>query len=100
MISVLVIDDSALVRALLSDIINNHPDLSLVGAAPDAYVAKEMVNKHSPDVITLDIEMPKVNGLTFLDRLMKARPTPVVMFFLFNEERCGCNNSGVRIRCH
>ena len=80
MISVLVVDDSALIRALLSEVIEQHPLLDLVGAAPDAYIAKQMVNELKPDVITLDIEMPKVNGLVFLDRLMKARPTPVVMF--------------------
>ena len=78
-IKVLVVDDSALIRSLLSEIIHQAPDLELVGAAPDAFVAKEMVMQLQPDVITLDIEMPKVDGLTFLDRLMKARPTPVIM---------------------
>ena len=78
-IKVLVVDDSALIRSLLAEIIKQAPDLELVGAAPDAYVAKEMVMKLKPDVITLDIEMPKVDGLTFLDKLMKARPTPVIM---------------------
>ena len=85
MISVLVVDDSALVRSMLSEIINDHPLLTLVGTAPDAYVAKRMVNEFKPDVITLDIEMPKVSGLVFLDRLMKARPTPVVMFSSLTE---------------
>ncbi len=78
-IKVLVVDDSALIRSLLGEIIHQTPGLELVGAAPDAYVAKDMVMKLKPDVITLDIEMPKVDGLTFLDRLMKARPTPVLM---------------------
>ena len=73
---VFIVDDSALIRALLSEIINDEPGLELVGAAPNAYVARDMVNEFAPDVITLDIEMPKVNGLTFLDGLMKARPTP------------------------
>lgn len=86
MISVLVIDDSALIRSLLSEIINQHPLLSLAGTARDAFVAKEMVNKLHPDVIILDIEMPKVSGLVFLDRLMKARPTPVLMFSSLTEE--------------
>lgn len=86
MISVLVVDDSALIRRLLTEIIEGHPLLSLAGAAPDAFVAKQMVNERDPDVITLDIEMPKVNGLTFLDRLMKARPTPVVMFSSLTEK--------------
>ena len=85
-ISVLVVDDSALIRSLMTQIIANHPDLNLVGTAPDAYVAKDMVKRFSPDVITLDIEMPKVDGLTFLDRLMKAKPTPVVMISTLTEK--------------
>jgi two-component system chemotaxis response regulator CheB len=73
------VDDSALVRSLLAEIIRNAPGFSLVGAAPDAYVARDMVNQFSPDVITLDIEMPRMDGLAFLEKLMVARPTPVVM---------------------
>lgn len=85
-ISVLVVDDSALIRSLLVEIINDQPDMHTIGAAHDAYAAKEMVNQFSPDVITLDIEMPKVDGLTFLDRLMKARPTPVLMISTLTEQ--------------
>ncbi|MFC3122663.1 protein-glutamate methylesterase/protein-glutamine glutaminase [Agaribacter flavus] len=85
-IRVLVIDDSALIRSLLSEIISHDPELELVGAAPDAYVAKDMVVQLKPDVITLDIEMPKVDGLTFLDRLMKAKPTPVLMISTLTEK--------------
>lgn len=85
-IRVLVVDDSALIRSLLAEIIKQAPDMELVGAAPDAYVAKEMVMKLKPDVITLDIEMPKVDGLTFLDKLMKARPTPVLMISTLTEK--------------
>lgn len=79
MIRVLIVDDSVLVRQVLSAIVASDPSLSLVAAAADAYQAREWVKKAQPDVITLDIEMPKVNGLVFLDRLMKARPTPVLM---------------------
>ncbi len=78
-IKVLIVDDSALVRNLLSEIVRNAPEFTLVGAAPDAYVARDMVKQFSPDVITLDIEMPRMDGLTFLEKLMVARPTPVVM---------------------
>lgn len=78
-IKVLVVDDSALMRALLTEIINGAPDLEVVGSAPDAIVAREMIKTLSPDVLTLDVEMPKMNGLEFLDRLMKLRPMPVVM---------------------
>ncbi|MEW6982823.1 chemotaxis response regulator protein-glutamate methylesterase [Colwelliaceae bacterium 6471] len=85
-IKVLIVDDSALIRSLLSQIIKSDKQLELVGAAPDAYEAREMVNRHRPDVITLDIEMPKVDGLTFLDRLMKARPTPVIMISSLTEQ--------------
>ena len=75
----LIVDDSALVRSLLSEIIRKAPGFSVVGVAPDAYVARDMVNQFAPDVITLDIEMPRMDGLTFLEKLMTARPTPVVM---------------------
>lgn len=85
MIKVLVVDDSALIRNLLGEIFKQEADMQLVGTAPDAYVAKKMVMDHAPDVITLDIEMPKVDGLRFLDVLMKARPTPVVMISTLTE---------------
>lgn len=78
-IRVLIVDDSALMRSLLSEIINQAPDMEVAGTAANAFAAKEMVIKLSPDLITLDIEMPEVSGLTFLDRLMKAKPTPVLM---------------------
>lgn len=78
-IKVLIIDDSALMRALLTEIINGATDLSVVGAAPDPIAAREMIEALSPDVLTLDVEMPKMNGLEFLDRLMRLRPMPVVM---------------------
>jgi two-component system chemotaxis response regulator CheB len=85
-IKVLVVDDSALVRSLLAEIIRSMPDMVLVGAAPDAYVARDMVNEFAPDVITLDIEMPRMDGLSFLEKLMGARPTPVVMISTLAEE--------------
>lgn len=85
-VKVLVVDDSALVRSLLAEIIRDTPDMVLVGAAPDAYVARDMVNQLVPDVITLDIEMPRMDGLAFLEKLMAARPTPVVMISTLAEE--------------
>lgn len=85
-IKVLVVDDSALIRQILSEIIKSEPDMTLVGAAPDAFVAKKLVLERSPDVITLDIEMPKVDGLRFLEVLMNARPTPVVMISTLTEK--------------
>ncbi len=86
MIKVLVVDDSALIRSLLSEIIRSEPEFVLVGAASDAYAARDMVNQYRPDVITLDVEMPKVDGLTFLEKLMKARPTAVVMISSLTEQ--------------
>ena len=78
-IKVLVVDDSALMRALLTEIINGAPDLEVVGAAPDPMAAREMIKTLNPDVLTLDVEMPRMDGLEFLDRLMRLRPMPVIM---------------------
>ena len=78
-ITVVVVDDSALIRKLLSEIINSQPDMRAVGAAPDPIAAREMIRSLNPDVLTLDVEMPKMDGLEFLDRLMRLRPMPVVM---------------------
>ncbi len=78
-IKVLIIDDSALMRAMLTEIIGGAPDLEVVGSAPDPIAAREMIKSLNPDVLTLDVEMPKMNGLEFLDRLMRLRPMPVVM---------------------
>jgi two-component system, chemotaxis family, protein-glutamate methylesterase/glutaminase len=79
MIRVLIVDDSKLIRDVLTSILGDQPDILVVGAAADAFEARDMIRDHKPDVITLDVEMPKMNGLEFLDKLMRARPTPVVM---------------------
>ena len=76
---VLVIDDSALIRSLLSKIVDAQSDMMTVGAAPDPLVARDMIKALDPDVLTLDIEMPKMDGLEFLEKLMRLRPMPVVM---------------------
>ena len=80
---ILVVDDSGVMRKLLSEWINSVPDLEVVGAAADANEAREMIKSLSPDVITLDVQMPGINGLDFLDRLMRLRPMPVVMVSAF-----------------
>ncbi|GAA6143233.1 chemotaxis response regulator protein-glutamate methylesterase [Hydrogenophaga sp. 5NK40-0174] len=85
-ISVVVVDDSALVRSLLSEIINRQPDMVCVGAASDPLVAREMIRERNPDVITLDVEMPRMDGLEFLSRLMRLRPMPVVMVSTLTEQ--------------
>jgi two-component system chemotaxis response regulator CheB len=82
---VVVVDDSALVRGLLAEIINRQPDMVCVGAAADPLVAREMIRSLNPDVITLDIEMPRMDGIDFLARLMRLRPMPVVMVSTLTE---------------
>jgi len=84
-IRVLVVDDSALVRGLLAEIIDRQPDMCCVGAAADPLVAREMIRNLNPDVITLDIEMPRMDGIDFLSRLMRLRPMPVVMVSTLTE---------------
>lgn len=84
-IRVLVIDDSALMRAMLCEMINAAPDLEAVGSAPDAQSAREQIKVLNPDVLTLDFHMPKMDGIEFLERLMRLRPMPVVMVSAFTE---------------
>ena len=79
MIRVLVVDDSALVRKVLSEELSRFPDIEVVGTATDPYVAREKLLALNPDVLTLDIEMPRMDGLSFLAKLMKHRPTPVII---------------------
>lgn len=79
MIRVLVVDDSALVRKVLSEELSRFDDIEVVGTAPDPYVARDLLLSLNPDVLTLDIEMPRMDGLSFLAKLMKHRPTPVVI---------------------
>ncbi len=85
-IKVLVIDDSALIRSLLTEIINDQKDMMVVGAAPDPLIAREMIKQLNPDVLTLDVEMPKMDGLDFLEKLMRLRPMPVVMVSTLTEK--------------
>jgi len=84
-IRVLIVDDSRMIRDVLTDILNEQGDIEVVGAAADAYEARDMVRDLKPDVITLDVEMPKMSGLEFLDKLMRARPMPVLMISSFTE---------------
>ena len=82
---VLVIDDSALIRSLLTEMINQQKDMEVVGAAPDPIIAREMIKQLNPDVLTLDVEMPKMDGLDFLEKLMRLRPMPVLMVSTLTE---------------
>jgi len=78
-IRVLCVDDSALVRQILTQVLGHQPDIEVVGAAPDPLIARDMIKRLNPDVLTLDVEMPLMDGLDFLERLMRLRPMPVVM---------------------
>lgn len=85
-IKVLIIDDSAAMCQILHEIINSKKDLEVVGVAHDPLIAREKIKALNPDVLTLDVEMPRMDGLTFLEKLMRLRPTPVVMISSLTEE--------------
>ncbi len=78
-IKVLCVDDSALIRSILTQIVNSQPDMEMVATAVDPIIARDLIRQHNPDVLTLDVEMPRMDGLDFLERLMRLRPMPVVM---------------------
>jgi two-component system chemotaxis response regulator CheB len=78
-IRVLVVDDSAIVRKIITEVLSREPDLEVVGTAPDPYVARDKIVHNRPDVITLDVEMPRMDGLTFLKKLMHYHPLPVII---------------------
>jgi two-component system, chemotaxis family, protein-glutamate methylesterase/glutaminase len=85
-IRVLVVDDSALIRNVMTEILSDDPEIEVVGAAPDPFIARDKIKTFKPDVLTLDVEMPKMDGLTFLRKLMAARPMPVVMVSSLTEQ--------------
>jgi len=87
-IRVLIVDDSAIVRKILADALSGEPGLQVVGTAPDPYVARDKILALAPDVITLDIEMPRMDGLTFLRKLMRYRPMPVVVISSLAQHSC------------
>ncbi|MEJ6476033.1 chemotaxis response regulator protein-glutamate methylesterase [Pseudoalteromonas piscicida] len=86
MIKVLIVDDSPLIRGLLKEILSQAEGIEVVGTAEDPYEARELIKSTSPDVLTLDIEMPKMNGISFLKNLMRLRPMPVVMISTLTQE--------------
>jgi two-component system, chemotaxis family, protein-glutamate methylesterase/glutaminase len=78
-VRVLIVDDSALVRSVLTEILSADPQISVVGSASDPLIARDKIKQLNPDVLTLDVEMPRMDGLTFLENLMRLRPMPVLM---------------------
>lgn len=87
-IRVLIIDDSALMRQVLMSLLSRDRAIEVVGTAPDPYLARDKIKALNPDVLTLDVEMPRMDGLTFLEKLMAARPMPVLMVSSLTEEGC------------
>lgn len=95
-IKVLVVDDSAIVRRILSDSIASEPDLEVIGTAPDPFVARDKILSLKPDVLTLDIEMPRMDGLTFLSKLMQFHPLPVVVVSSVGQATCDVALEAIR----
>ena len=87
-IKVLIVDDSAIVRKILSEAVSAEPDMEVVGTAPDPYVARDKIMALQPDVLTLDIEMPRMDGLTFLKRLMHHHPIPTIIISSLGQASC------------
>ena len=87
-IRVLIVDDSALMRQVLTTLLAKDPEIEVIGSAPDPYFARERIKALNPDVLTLDVEMPKMDGLTFLEKLMRGHPMPVVMVSSLTEIGC------------
>lgn len=85
-IKVLIVDDSTVVRHVLTAMLSQDPGIAVVGSVPDPILAMERMNKIWPDVIVLDVEMPRMDGITFLKKLMSIRPTPVVVWSTLTEK--------------
>jgi len=96
-IKVLIIDDSALIRTMLTQIFNSSEDIEVVGTAADPIIARDKIKKLNPDVLTLDIEMPRMDGITFLKNLMRLRPMPVIMISTLTEKGAEATLESLRI---
>jgi two-component system, chemotaxis family, protein-glutamate methylesterase/glutaminase len=95
-IKVLVVDDSAIVRKILTEAINAEKDMEVVGTAPDPFVARDKILALKPDVMTLDIEMPRMDGLTFLKKVMHFRPMPVIVISSLAQSSCEISLEALR----
>src|SRR5947207_9794925 len=96
-IKVLIVDDSAIVRKLLSQALSEEPDIEVVGTAPDPYVARDKILALNPDVLTLDIEMPRMDGLTFLSKLMRHHPMGVIVVSSLGQASCHTAMEALRL---
>ncbi len=94
---VLIVDDSAVVRKLIGDALKKDPDIEVIGGASDPFVARELILQHKPDLITLDIEMPRMDGLTFLRRLMAHHPVPTIMISSLTQTGSAASVEALRI---
>ena len=88
MIKVLIIDDSAMVRKIFTQELSKSPEIEVVGSAPDPYIGRDKIVELNPDVVILDIEMPRMDGLTFLEKLMKYKPMPVIIVSSLAKNGC------------
>jgi two-component system, chemotaxis family, protein-glutamate methylesterase/glutaminase len=96
-IRVLIVDDSAIVRKILSEALSGEPDIEVVGTAPDPYIARDKILSLHPDVLTLDIEMPRMNGLTFLEKLSRFHPLPVIVISSVAQSSCEAALEALRL---
>jgi two-component system, chemotaxis family, protein-glutamate methylesterase/glutaminase len=95
-IKVLIVDDSAIVRQILSETLAAEPDMEVVGTAPDAFVARDKIVALHPDVLTLDIEMPRMSGLAFLKQLMRDCPVPTIVISSLGQSSCAATMEALR----
>jgi two-component system chemotaxis response regulator CheB len=95
-IRVMIVDDSAIVRKLLAEALSAEPDLEVVATAPDPYIARDKILALEPDVLTLDIEMPRMDGLTFLKKVMRYRPMPVIVISSLGRASCDAAITALR----
>ena len=96
-IKVLIVDDSAIVRKILTDAVSGEQDLEVVGTAPDPFIARDKILALQPDVLTLDIEMPRMDGLTFLKKLMQHHPLPVIVVSSLGQASCQATLDALRL---
>src|SRR5215211_2958855 len=93
---ILIVDDSAIVRKLLAESLSGESDMEVVGVAPDPYIARDKILALNPDVLTLDIEMPRMDGLTFLRKLMLFHPMPVIVISSLTQSSCQTSVEALR----